>query len=62
VADHVYALRRDWHGAAPVLESLRVEDESLADLTGELFDEVMSAYEPGRVSRFLAGLRRDLGL
>ena len=62
LADHVYALRCDWHGATPVLESLRVEDESLADLTGELFDEVMSAYEPGRVSRFLAGLRKDLGL
>ena len=61
LADHVYALRCNWHGAAPVLESLRVEDESLADLTGELFDEVMSAYEPGRVSRFLAGLRKDLG-
>lgn len=60
LADHVYVQRCDWHSAAPVVESLRVEDESLAELTGELFDEVMSAYKPGRVSRFLAGLRKDL--
>ncbi len=60
LADHVYAQRCDWHSAVPVVESLRVEDESLAELTGELFDEVMSAYKPGRVSRFLTGLRKDL--
>jgi hypothetical protein len=62
LADHVYAQRCDWHSAAPVVESLRVEDESLAELTGELFDEVVSAYRPGRVCRFLAGLRKDLKL
>jgi hypothetical protein len=62
LADHVYAQRCDWHSAAPVVESLRVEDESLAELTGELFDEVISAYKPGRVCRFLAGLRKDLKL
>ena len=62
LADLAYAQRFDWRSAAPVVESLRVEDESLAELTGELFDEVMSAYKPGRVSRFLAGLRKDLKL
>ncbi len=62
LADHVYAQRHDWRSAAPVTESLRVEDRSLAELTGELFDEVMSAYKPGRVCRFLAGLRKDLKL
>jgi predicted transcriptional regulator of viral defense system len=60
LADHVYSQRCDWRSAAPVVESLRVEEESLAELTGELFDEVRSAYKPGRVSRFLAGLRKDL--
>ncbi len=62
LADYVYVHRCDWDSAAPVEESLRVEDESLAELTGELFDEVQSAYQPGRVSRFLAGLRKDLNL
>lgn len=62
LADLVYVQRYDWRSAAPVVESLRVEDESLAELSSEMFDEVMSAYRPGRVSRFLAGLRKDLNL
>jgi predicted transcriptional regulator of viral defense system len=62
LADYVYAQRCDWSGTRPVMESLRVEEDSLAELTGALFTEVMSAYGPGRVSRFLAGLRRDLRL
>ena len=62
LADLVYVQRRDWRSAAPVVGSLRVDDESLSELTGEAFDEVMSAYRPGRVSRFLAGLRKDLNL
>ena len=62
LADHVYVQRCDWHSAAPIVQSLRVDPEYLVELTGELFDEVMSAYKPGRVSRFLAGLREDLKL
>jgi len=61
LADYVYTRRRDWRSAEPVVESLRVEEEFLDELTAEDFDEVMSAYEPGRVSRFLDGLREDLG-
>ncbi len=62
LADHVYVQRCDWLSAAPIVQSLRVDPEYLAELTGELFEEVMSAYKPGRVSRFLAGLREDLKL
>lgn len=61
LADYVYVHRCDWSSAAPVMESLRVEEESLAELAGDSFDEVLSAYKPGRVSRFLTGLREDLG-
>jgi len=60
LADYVYVQHCDWRSAAPVVESLRVEEQALAELTGELFDEVISAYKPGRVSRFLTELRRDL--
>jgi hypothetical protein len=62
LADYVYVQRRDWQSLAPVVEGLRVEDESLSELTPDVFDEVMSAFKPGRVSRFLAGLRKDLKL
>ncbi|MBI5544708.1 MAG: hypothetical protein HY901_12525 [Deltaproteobacteria bacterium] len=60
LADLVYAQRRDWRSIEPVIESLRVEEESLAALTAAEFDEVVSAYKPGRTSRFLAGLRKEL--
>lgn len=62
LADLVYVQRRDWQSALPLVESLRVEGESLEELSGDLFDEVISAYKPGRVSRFLNGLRKDLKL
>ena len=60
LADFIYAHRLDWQSAAPVLDSLRVEEECLAELAGEAFDEVMAAYGSGRPTRFLAGLREDL--
>ncbi len=62
LADLVYAQRRDWLSIAPVVESLRVEEEYLDELTGDLFDEVMAAYRSGRANRFLNGLRKDLNL
>jgi hypothetical protein len=62
VADYVYAQRLDWRDAAPLRDSLRVEEDSLAELTAETFDEAMAAYGPGRISRFLVGLRKDLKL
>lgn len=60
MADYVYAQRLDWRGAAPLRDSLRVEEDSLAELTAEMFDEAMAAYGPGRITRFLVGLRKDL--
>lgn len=62
LADHVYVHQREWQSAVPVVDSLRVDHEFLAELGGDLFDEVMIAYKSGRVSRFLAGLREDLKL
>jgi hypothetical protein len=38
------------------------EEDSLAELTAEAFDEAMAAYGPGRTSRFLVGLRKELKL
>jgi hypothetical protein len=62
LADLIYAQRLDWRSAVPVMESLRVEEESLAELTRDAFDEVEAAYDSGRVSRFLTGLRKELNL
>jgi len=62
LADHVYVQKYDWRSVAPIVQSLRVDPENFANFTGALFDEVMSAFGAGRVSRFLAGLREDLKL
>lgn len=60
LADLVYVQKRDWRSIEPVVESLRIEPEALAGLAPPDFDEVASAYRPGRVSRFLAALRKEL--
>lgn len=60
LADLIYAQRLDWQSAAPVMESLRVQEERLVELTRETFDEVEAAYDSGRVIRFLTGLRKEL--
>ena len=62
LTDYVYSRRCNWNSAAPVVESLRVDEGALAGLTAESFDELMPAYRADRVQRFLLGLRRDLKL
>lgn len=62
LADLVYAQHHKWTSLLPVTESLRVEEESLASLTADLFDEVLSAYKPGYVKSFLKSIRKDLNL
>lgn len=62
LSDYVYVCRRDWYSAGPLVESLRVDEEALAGLTSEMFDEVAPLYRSARVRRFLAGLRKELGL
>jgi hypothetical protein len=61
LADYVYVHARDWKGATPVIGSLRVDEAELATLTAASFDRLADVYRSGRVRKFLAGLRRDLG-
>lgn len=60
LADLVYAQNHTWDSVAPLIESLRVDEASLAEVPNETFDEVLEAYKPGRVQRFLAGIRKEL--
>ena len=62
LADYVYARRCPWDSAAPVLESLRVDERSLAELKADDFEPLMNLYRAGHVQRFLTGFRKDLGL
>ncbi len=62
LSDYVYVNRCNWTSMKPVLESLRVDEDELGRLTGELFDQLMPLYKADRVRRFLAGFRKDLRL
>jgi hypothetical protein len=60
LADYVYVHKRDWASAQPVIESLRVDEGSLAGVTAEEFDALVGNYTSQRVRRFLKGLRKEL--
>lgn len=62
LTDYVYAHHCHWDSAAPVLESLRVDEHALAELKSESFDSIAGQYRAAYVQRFLAGFRKDLGL
>jgi hypothetical protein len=62
LSDLVYLNGWNWDSAKPVVESLRVEEENLGELKSEDFEEIAGCYRSGRVRKFLAGLRKDLGL
>jgi hypothetical protein len=60
LADYVYAHRVDWVSAGPVIESLRVDETSLASINSESIELLIDNYSSRRVRRFLKGLRKDL--
>ncbi len=60
LADYVYVHRLDWRSIHPVVESLRVDGNSLSDVATEAIDELLLNYPSLRVRRFLKGLRKDL--
>ncbi|MCY2928309.1 MAG: hypothetical protein NTV86_02215 [Planctomycetota bacterium] len=60
LADYVYAHKQDWASAGPVIQSLRVDRDLLANVETEAFDRLAANYTSRRVRRFLKGLRKDL--
>ena len=60
LADYVYAHNLDCVSAGPVIESLRVDESSLASVKLETFEHLLANYSSRRVRRFLEGLRKDL--
>lgn len=62
LADYVYVHKRDWISAHPVFESLRVEEERLANVDVEGFEPLLKNYPSRRVRRFLEGVRKEKDL
>jgi hypothetical protein len=60
LADYVYAHRRDWVSAGPVIDSLRVDENSLASINLKTIERLIDNYSSRRVRRFLEGLRKGL--
>jgi hypothetical protein len=60
LADYVYSHKLDWISASPVIESLRVDESSLAGIDSKVFDRLLINYSSRRLRRFLEGLRKDL--
>jgi len=60
LSDYVYVHKLDWRSARPVVESLRVDESSLAAVDPASFDRLLGNYPALRVRRFLEGMRKDL--
>lgn len=60
LADYVYLHGCTWTSSRPLLESLRIEEESLKEITQENFLELEGNYSNQRVVRFLEGLKKEL--
>lgn len=62
LTDFVYLFKKEWRGIQPLLISLRIEEEVLRETTTNELELLAAVYRSRRVKRFLAGVRKDLGL
>jgi len=62
LCDYVYVHHCPWDSAAPVRESLRVDEQALAELNAASFEPLLNQYRSCHMQRFLLGFRKDLGL
>ena len=62
ICDIVVARHLDWTGVEPLLESMRIESESLESLTTEDFGRLENVYYSKRADKFLSGLKKELQL
>jgi predicted transcriptional regulator of viral defense system len=59
-ADYVYIHTCNWTSTKPLIESLRIENDNLLELTAYDFSELDGNYNNPRVIRFLEGLKKEL--
>lgn len=62
LCDIVVARHMDWSGVEPLVESLRIETESLETLSSSDFLQLENVYYSKKAAKFLAGLKKELGL
>ena len=63
LCDYISWGKFDWTSSEPLLESLRIEEENLMELTTKDFDELQGNYPAyPNTELFLSSLRKELGL
>jgi len=61
LSDLVASRSLDWRGIEPLVESLRIDEESLETLKTADFRELSGVYRSYKARDFLKGLRKELG-
>jgi predicted transcriptional regulator of viral defense system len=62
IVDYIYANGKEWCGLHPLVQSLRIEEEELKITTRDELEELEHSFGNGRVTKFLRGVIKDLGL
>jgi hypothetical protein len=62
ICDYVFCYKKNWNSLEPVLESLRINREDLPMLQVEEIQLLQDYYDHNRLSRFLKGIKKDLGV
>lgn len=59
IADYVYCYKKNWRNIEPLVDSLRMEPETIPKLTQEEADLLIEYYHHHRVTQFLLGVIRS---
>jgi len=60
ICDFIYCYKKDWQGLSPLVESLRIQPESLPELRDEQIELLDEYYHHMRINRFLKSVKKDL--
>ncbi len=60
ITDYVFCYKKNWNSLDPLVNSLRIEPESLPVLDQNLLDNLESYYKSVRITKFLRGVAREL--
>lgn len=63
ICDYISWRNLNWTSTEPLIDSLRIEEENLEELTSKDFDELQGNYpDYPNTERFIAGVRKELSL
>ncbi|MDP8213241.1 MAG: hypothetical protein P9X22_08155 [Candidatus Zapsychrus exili] len=62
LCDYVYVYKKDWNSIAPLVQSLRIDEDVLGQISLKGCNELLENYKSKRVKRFIRGLKKELCL